>query len=92
LSTLPELRGGIKGWGAMAVGIITNYADMILDVRIINSQQSTVNINIFHNSNRIAIYAISQILAVDAIAIRQTLLVSRVLRRLNLSIYKGYYS
>jgi len=29
LSPLPAGSEGIKGWGAMAVGIITNYADMI---------------------------------------------------------------
>ncbi|MEH1814238.1 MAG: hypothetical protein V7L09_17675, partial [Nostoc sp.] len=25
----PRLRGGIKGWGAMTVEIISNYANMI---------------------------------------------------------------
>jgi hypothetical protein len=29
LSPLPAGSEGIKGWGAMAVGIITNSADMI---------------------------------------------------------------
>jgi hypothetical protein len=28
----PYQGEGIKGWGVMAVGIITNYADLIYDI------------------------------------------------------------